>query len=99
MKENLLLNKVKDTTLTFLKDEDVKVILFGSRAREDNSIYSDVDVGIVPKSKNFDKKKVTLLRERLEEINVPYKIELVDFSFVSPKFKKEALKKAVIWKD
>ncbi len=99
MKENLLLNKVKNTTLTFLEGEDVQIILFGSRAREDNSIYSDVDVGLIPKSKNFDNRKITLLRDKLEEINVPYKIELVDFSSVSAGFKKEALKKAVIWRD
>lgn len=99
MKRNLLLDKVKNTTLTFLKDEDVQIVLFGSRAREDNNIYSDVDIGLIPKSKNFNKRKITLLRDKLEEINVPYKIELVDFSSVSARFKKEVFKKVIVWKD
>jgi len=40
---------LKEAVLEFLKDEDTKVILFGSRARNDNVMASDVDIGIIPK--------------------------------------------------
>lgn len=42
------LEKLKEAFLRTLKDEDVKVVLFGSRARGDFVNTSDVDVGIIP---------------------------------------------------
>jgi len=56
-----------------------------------------VDIGIIPKDK-FNKIKLTLLKEYLENSNVPYKVEIVDFSNLSDSFKEEALKDAIIWK-
>jgi predicted nucleotidyltransferase len=76
----------------------LQIVLFGSRARGDNYISSDVDIGIIPYGK-FDEKKITLLKENVENLNIPYKVEIVDFSGVSESFRKESLKKAVVWKD
>lgn len=90
------LEKLKEVFLSFLKDEDVKVILFGARGDFVNT--SDVDIGIIA-DKNFDKRKLILLREYIEELNIPYKVEIVDFSNVSEDFKQMALKEEVIWKD
>lgn len=90
------LEKLKEVFLSFLKDEDVKVILFGARGDFVNT--SDVDIGIIA-DKNFDKRKLILLREYIEELNIPYKVEIVDFSNVSEEFKQMALKEEVIWKD
>jgi len=96
MKDSI--EKLKEVFLNFLKDEDVKIILFGSRARGDFVNTSDVDVGIIT-GKRFNKKKLILLREYIEELNIPYKVEIVDFSAVSEEFKKIALKEAIVWKD
>lgn len=92
------LEKLKETFLRILKDEDVKVVLFGSRARGDFVSTSDVDIGIIA-GKRVDRKKLILLREYIEELNIPYKVEIVDFAAVSEKFKQEVLKEAVVWKD
>jgi hypothetical protein len=92
------LEKLKEVLLRFLKDEDVKVVLFGSRARGDFVSTSDVDVGIII-GEGVDRKKLILLREYLEEINIPYKVEIVDFAAVSDEFKQMALKEALVWKD
>jgi len=92
------IENLKEAILTFLEDENVRVVLFGSRARGDFASTSDVDVGIIPKD-GFDRKKLTLLREQVEGLNIPYKVEIVDFSAVSEKFKEMALKEAVVWKD
>ncbi|MBW7897569.1 MAG: nucleotidyltransferase domain-containing protein [Candidatus Brocadia sp. BROELEC01] len=89
---------VKDIVIAFLKDEEVKVILFGSRARGNNQISSDVDVGIIPAGK-FREERITLLKEKIENINIPYKVEIVNLSEVSEEFKREAMKDAIIWKD
>lgn len=93
------LNKLKEVFLEFLKDEDVKVVLFGSRARGEFVNTSDVDVGIIIGENGVDRRKLTLLREHIDELNIPYKVEIVDFSTVSDEFKKAALKEAVFWKD
>ncbi|TWU49969.1 Nucleotidyltransferase domain protein [Candidatus Brocadiaceae bacterium B188] len=92
------LSMVKDIVIAFLKDEEVKVILFGSRARGNNQISSDVDVGIIPAGK-FREERITLLKEKIENINIPYKVEIVNLSEVSEEFKREAMKDAIIWKD
>jgi hypothetical protein len=92
------LEKLKEVLLRFLKDEDVKVVLFGSRARGDFVNTSDVDVGIII-GEGVDRKKLILLREYIEELNIPYKVEIVDFSNVSEDFKQMVSKEAVVWKD
>lgn len=91
------LEKLKAIVLSFFKDEDVKVVLFGSRARGDSVITSDVDVGIIL-GKDTDRGKMILLREHIEDLNIPYKVDIVDLSTVSEVFKEMALKEAVVWK-
>lgn len=57
-----------------------------------------MDIGIIPKGK-LDGKKVTLLRELIENLNIPYRVDIVDFSNVSDEFKKEALAEVEVWRD
>ncbi|MBI2470577.1 MAG: nucleotidyltransferase domain-containing protein [Planctomycetes bacterium] len=92
------LSAVKEVVITFLKDEKVKIILFGSRARGDNNKCSDVDIGIIPIGK-FNDERIILLKQKIENLNIPYKVELVNLSEVSIEFKREAMKDAVVWKD
>ena len=96
--ENRYLLKLKELVLASLKDEKVKIILFGSRGRQDNHSTSDVDIGLIPHG-GMDKKKVVLLKEKVEDLNIPYKVEIVDFSEVSESFKREAMKGMIVWKD
>ena len=96
--ENRYIEKLKELTLASLEGEKVKVVLFGSRARQDHRRASDVDIGLIPYG-SLDKKKLVLLKDKIEELNIPYKVEIVDFSQASSDFKKEAMKGAVIWKD
>ena len=84
--------------LNELKDEKVRIFLFGSRARGDSFTVSDVDIGYIPKE-NFDERKITFLKDKIEDSNIPYKVEIVNFSKVSEDFKNEALKDIEIWKD
>ncbi len=96
--ENKYLGELKKLVLNILKDEEIKIILFGSRARKDNNITSDVDIGLIPYGK-VEKGKIVLLRERIDNLNIPYKVEIVNFSEVSKSFKKEAMKEVIVWKD
>ena len=89
---------LREVVVNFFSNENVRIFLFGSRARGDNSVVSDVDIGVVP-GEGFRKEKLALLREFIENLNVPYKVEIIDFSEVSEQFRTEALKDTVLWKD
>ena len=95
---NKYLEQLKSLVLDSLKNENVKVFLFGSRAREDNYRTSDVDVGFIPKG-DYNKSKISFLKEKVEDLNIPYKVQIVNFDTVSEDFKKEALKDIVVWRD
>lgn len=92
------IDELRDAVVDFLGNDNVRIFLFGSRARGDNAVASDVDIGVIP-GEGFRKEKLALLRELIENLNVPYKVELVDFSEVSEQFRAEALKDTVLWKD
>ena len=98
MDKNNYLIKLKELVLNSLKDEKVKIIVFGSRARGDSRKTSDVDIGLIPYGK-IDKKNFVVLKEKIEDLNIPYKVEIVDFSQTSESFKKEAMKGVIVWKD
>jgi predicted nucleotidyltransferase len=94
---NKYLEEIKDCVMTALAEEDVAIALFGSMASGESHAGSDVDIALVPRSK-WDRSKLTLLRERLEEMNTPYQVELVDFSEVSDDFRRVALAHSFWWK-
>jgi predicted nucleotidyltransferase len=95
---NRFIQILKKYVLDILKDEEVRIVLFGSRARGGATTVSDVDIGLIPKGK-VDKKKIVILKELVEELNIPYKVDIIDFSYVSEELKKEALQEVEIWKD
>ena len=94
---NKYLIRLRNLILNELKDEPVQIVLFGSRAREDHQTTSDVDVGIIP-SHPINEKKISVLREKIEGLNIPYQVELVNLDQVSESFRKEILKDAIFWK-
>ena len=63
---------------TFFEGSQVGVFLFGSRTRKNASRFSDIDIGLVS---NVDiSREITLLKETIEESNIPYKVDIVDLS-------------------
>ena len=86
-------NMVKDA----FKDSAVNIVLFGSRARGDYLKTSDIDIGILPRDK-INRKKLILLREKVENSNIPYKVEVVDLSQASREFTEKALREGILWK-
>ena len=96
--KNKYLEKIMDCVMALLGEEEVSIGLFGSIVVGKARRGSDVDVAIIPHG-GWKKWKLSLLRERLENLNVPYKVELVDFSEVSDRFRKHALENVVWWKN
>lgn len=57
---------------------------------------SDVDVAVIPQGR-WNEQKPALLRAKLEDLDVPYIVALVDFSNVSKEFREIALRMVVWW--
>lgn len=70
-----------------------KIFIFGSSVN--NIDFADVDVGI--ENANIKPKEMNNMIEDFEESNIPYKIDLVDFSKVDKNFKKKVKEEKIIW--
>lgn len=83
---------IKKIIFQFLDPKEYNVFIFGSRATGKAKKYSDYDIGI------FGRKPVpwhvlSLIEEALEESDLPYMVDVVDFSLLPKKFKDIALSK------
>lgn len=67
--------------------------IFGSRASGTNQKYSDIDIGIEGNPLNA-KTKIEI-QEEFEESDLPYNVDIVDFSTVRKKFKEVARQKII----
>ena len=86
--------EIKKIIYKFLKPEEYKLFVFGSRATNNARKFSDYDIGISG-SKPISFKKTALIKEALEESDLPFRVDIVDFSMVSSEFKKEALSRII----
>jgi len=66
---------------------------FGSRVEGNNSLSSDIDIGIEG-SESVPPEVMFKIKEEIEEIPTLYSFDIVDFNIVSENFKKEAKKGA-----
>ncbi len=83
------INDLKDFIKDYFRNEKVKVFLFGSRATGKQSIHSDVDLAVV--AEEDISRKLPLLKEFLEESNLPYKVDIIDLNETS--YLKETIEK------
>lgn len=57
--------------------------MFGSRAKNIDTSISDIDIGIET-DKPIEFHKVSLIKEKFENSNIIYKIDIIDFNlFIS----------------
>ncbi len=70
-----------------------KIFIYGSSVSENN--FNDIDVGIMESS--IDERTVYVIKNELEESNLPYKFDIINFDKVDNKFKNKVLKDKIIW--
>lgn len=92
------LAELKRTALAIFGGQPAKVFLFGSRARGTHFPRSDIDIGILWDDPGAGR-RITLLREQIENLNIPNKVEVVNFAEVSPAFRENAIRSAEIWQE
>ena len=67
--------------------EDIKVFVFGSRAKGTNKRASDLDLAI-DAGRKLTKKELSNLENAFDESDIPYKVDIVDMQNISDSFKK-----------
>lgn len=70
----------------YLPDDSYKAFVFGSRATGRNRKFSDLDLGING-PKPLTPKEYISIQSDLEESDIPYRVDLVDFAKINNKFK------------
>ena len=81
-----------------IEDEGVVVYLFGSRATGSATPVSDIDIGIAFRGR-ASRISIPLLKEKIENSNIPYKVDIVDLSQVSREFRERVLREGkVLWR-
>ncbi|CAA7599613.1 Nucleotidyltransferase domain protein [Acididesulfobacillus acetoxydans] len=91
------LKRVLSRELDRLGLSGYQLLLFGSRARGNASPVSDIDIGI----KGVEAIPFPLLselRDAVDNLNLPFKVDLVDMTHVSREFYEHAMEGAIVWK-
>ena len=76
---------------------DVKIYLFGSRARGTNALMADIDIAL-DAGKELPVEDVDEIKGMFRESNIIYRIDVVDFYSITDLMREQIIKDRVIWK-
>jgi predicted nucleotidyltransferase len=91
------LERVRAIVLGVLGAEDVRVYLFGSCASGSLRRSSDIDVAVEPR-RRLAPASLAILRERLEDSDIPYDVDVIDLTSASPEFSRRVRREGILWK-
>ena len=86
------LDFLKEQARQVFPDNNIQIFIFGSSLEKEN--FRDVDLGVMG---DFDERLVYKLKDNLEQSNLPYLVDVVNFNKVSDDFKNFVLKQDLIW--
>ena len=78
-----LSKRIYEQIISIIKKYDLKFVIFGSRARGDYKVNSDIDIAVFGK---IDEKTEYDIRNEFDKLDIPYTIDLV---FVEKGIRKE----------
>lgn len=84
-----VIDKIVKTVEKNLKVQ--KIILFGSRAKGSYKKGSDIDISIV--SEDLSLKELNQIKVMLDELMLPYKIDLIDYGRINNQDLKEHIER------
>jgi hypothetical protein len=90
------LAQVRETATAVLAPYPVDLFLFGSRARGEARLASDIDLALDPHGE-LPQSVLAELEEKLDETTVPVRVEVVDLRQVSAAFRSKVLDEGVQW--
>ncbi len=92
------LSETRRIVLEMLTPYAVSVYLFGSRANGTMTRNSDIDVAVLAQEA-LPAGLLSKIREKLEDSQILYNVDLVDLSEVTQEFKDKVIREGLIWKD
>lgn len=94
----ILPKEVKEIIIAMLKVlfSDAKIYLFGSRATGQAQDQSDIDIAI-DTGKQLSFSKIGEANDVLAALNIPYKVDVVDFNGVSQDMKDSISRTGILW--
>lgn len=92
------LQQIKVILLETFAGEDIRIIRIDLDKRGYSHNSTEVAIGILPRSPG-DRKKLIDSMEKIEEINFPYTVDLIDLSRVSESLRAQLLEDGELWKD
>lgn len=78
-------------------EPNVKIILFGSRARGTASKFSDIDIAI-DAGEQLPRSTLGEINSIFEASNIMYKIQVLDFNNIDDDIKGSIKREGIIWK-
>ena len=79
-----------------LRKHHSKIWIFGSRARGDYKPFSDIDILYqIPKNYTITLSDISDIKERLEQSNLAYKVDIVNIEDLAESYVEEILKDRV----
>ena len=90
------LNEARRIVGEELRGQRARVILFGSWARGTADRLSDIDVGIWPDD-DLPGSLLVRLRERFEESNIPFHVDVVDLREMDESLRNRVLAEGIPW--
>ncbi len=90
------LAEARRIVLAGLRGCGARVFLFGSRARGEGGLASDIDIGILPDTP-LPEGALAEIREALEESRIPYEVDVVDLSTADAALRERVLREGVPW--
>lgn len=79
---------ISDIVREIIKYNPKKIILFGSRARQDAKISSDIDIAI---DADIDFRSQRKLKEDIEKVSGLYSVDVVFLNQINPEFRQKIL--------
>lgn len=93
----MLKSEFKENLIKIIKNRlpNCRIYLYGSRARGDHSMGSDVDLALDAGQK-IEPLTMIFIKEDIENSTIPYFVDVVDVHTISADFKQEITKEFVL---
>lgn len=92
--------KNKDKLIALLKAlyPNIKIILFGSRARGDFKDNSDIDIAL-DIGRKISVLELAQIQNIIDALNIPQKVDLADLHRIPLELKENIMKEGILWID
>jgi len=86
------LKQLKKEINEFIGTREIKAFIFGSSLEKGH--FADIDIGLMG---NFKITETMNLKEKIEDTNLPYFVDIINFNQAEKEFKQNVLSNKILW--